>query len=79
VNSPYDLCCICTAFADENHHEPERSLVSNEDVDNPKYHRKMCIRHHNERTSIGYKRFKERYPKYDGISIEEYRRHQRQG
>ena len=86
MKPPYQLCMIgdCSHIADR-HHEPEKSLQSIEDycpdkgIDNPKYHRPLCRHHHDIRHHEGYRIFKERYPEYTGISMQEYRAEKRGG
>jgi len=77
MNHPYEVCSACTDFATDKHHAPEKSLLHTWDRDNEAYHRHLCRRHHNERTAWGYKRFKEKYPEYEEVTIEQYRREQR--
>ena len=65
MRPPYHLCQInrCTARPDK-HHEPFREVLGAE-VDNPKYHRYLCRKHHSERHSMSLEEFKERYPEYE--------------
>ena len=76
MEDPYTLCCVpgCRAFSCDTHHEPGKGAgLHKEDYDNPRYHRKMCRRHHEQRERIGYWRFLIKHPNYDGIRITTYR------
>ena len=75
----YDLCCVCTDFAVDDHHEPARPFLKAEHYNRQtgwtdlRFIKKMCRLHHQERERIGYKEFKKKYPEYDGMSLTEYR------
>jgi len=78
--APYDVCCVgdCTEDTVDTHHEPGKGMgLLPFDYDNPRFQRKMCRRHHEEREGLGYDRFKEKYLGYDGISITQYRAEKR--
>ena len=82
IFEPYQICCVenCTKYAVDPHHEPARPFLRKEHynrktgVTDKRYIRYMCRRHHEERERLGYKKFKKKYPKYDGVSLEEYRK-----
>jgi len=73
VDAPYRICAICNSVVVDDHHAPERVHLKPEHMDDPRFHRDLCRRHHTERTDHGYKWFKEKYPEYEEVTLEEYR------